>query len=96
MAAAERLTTFVRRIGERMMFMRFRPCRPGCRGRRLMGWTLRRYFFFRYAAITVWYFLGVYALVTLIDFTEFSSRTVGPARLHLPARARRLGAARAA
>jgi lipopolysaccharide export system permease protein len=42
-----------------------------------MGWTLRRYFFFRYAAITVWYFLGVYALVTLIDFTEFSSRTVG-------------------
>jgi lipopolysaccharide export system permease protein len=42
-----------------------------------MGWTLNRYFFFRYAAITTWYFLGVYALITLIDFTEFSSRTIG-------------------
>ena len=42
-----------------------------------MGWTLGRYFFFRYAAITTWYFLGVYALITLIDFTEFSSRTIG-------------------
>ncbi len=48
----------------------------------LMGWTLNRYFFFRYAAITTWYFLGIYALITLIDFTEFSSRTVGYARLH--------------
>ncbi|MEW9807507.1 LPS export ABC transporter permease LptG [Mesorhizobium marinum] len=43
----------------------------------MMGWTLNRYFFFRYAAITTWYFLGVYALVTLVDFTELSSRTVG-------------------
>lgn len=42
-----------------------------------MGWTLNRYFFFRYTAIATWYFLGVYALITLIDFTEFSSRTVG-------------------
>jgi lipopolysaccharide export system permease protein len=42
-----------------------------------MGWTLGRYFFFRYAMITVWYFLGVFALVLLIDFTEFSSRTAG-------------------
>jgi lipopolysaccharide export system permease protein len=42
-----------------------------------MGWTLNRYFFARYAAITTWYFVGVYALITLIDFTEFSSRTVG-------------------
>jgi lipopolysaccharide export system permease protein len=42
-----------------------------------MGWTLNRYFFFRYAAITTWYFLGVFALITLVDFTEFSSRTVG-------------------
>lgn len=42
-----------------------------------MGWTLNRYFFFRYAAITAWYFIGVYALITLVDFTEFSSRTVG-------------------
>jgi lipopolysaccharide export system permease protein len=42
-----------------------------------MGWTLNRYFFFRYATITILYFIGVYALITLIDFTEFSSRTVG-------------------
>ena len=42
-----------------------------------MGWTLNRYFFLRYATITTWYFLGVYALITLIDFTEFSSRTIG-------------------
>ena len=42
-----------------------------------MGWTLGRYFFFRYATITVWYFVGIYALVQLIDFTEFSSRTSG-------------------
>ena len=40
-----------------------------------MGWTLGRYFFFRYATITAWFFVGVYALITLIDFTEFSSRT---------------------
>src|SRR5690606_12009240 len=52
------------------------PWRRVRRGR-LMGWTLNRYFFFRYAAITTWYFLGVYALITLIDFTEFSSRTIG-------------------
>lgn len=42
-----------------------------------MGWTLNRYFFARYATITAWYFVGIYALVTLIDFTELSSRTVG-------------------
>jgi lipopolysaccharide export system permease protein len=42
-----------------------------------MGWTLNRYFFFRYAAITAWYFVGAYALITLVDFTEFSSRTMG-------------------
>ncbi len=42
-----------------------------------MGWTLNRYFFFRYAAITLWYFIGFYALITLIDFTELSSRTIG-------------------
>ncbi len=40
-----------------------------------MGWTLGRYFFARYATITAWYFVGIYALVMLIDFTEFSSRT---------------------
>lgn len=42
-----------------------------------MGWTLGRYFFWRYATITAWYFVGIYALVMLIDFTEFSSRASG-------------------
>lgn len=39
-----------------------------------MGWTLGRYFFFRYATITTWFFIGVFALIFIIDFTEFSSR----------------------
>jgi lipopolysaccharide export system permease protein len=39
-----------------------------------MGWTLGRYFFQRYAAITAWFFLGIFALVFLIDFTELTSR----------------------
>ncbi|WP_280819538.1 LPS export ABC transporter permease LptG [Pseudaminobacter soli (ex Li et al. 2025)] len=43
----------------------------------MMGWTLGLYFFRRYAAITAWFFIGIYALVFLIDFTEFSSRTSG-------------------
>ena len=42
-----------------------------------MGWTLGLYFFRRYAAITAWFFVGIYALIFLIDFTEFSSRTSG-------------------
>ena len=49
----------------------FRP------GSRLMGWTLGRYFFFRYVTITIWFFLGLLALVFLIDFTELSGRTAG-------------------
>jgi lipopolysaccharide export system permease protein len=40
----------------------------------MMGWTLGRYFFLRYAAITAWFFLGIFALVFLIDFTELTSR----------------------
>ncbi|HWK65662.1 MAG TPA: LPS export ABC transporter permease LptG [Rhizobiaceae bacterium] len=40
-----------------------------------MGWTLSRYFFFRYVTITTWFFLGIAALVFIIDFTELSSRT---------------------
>ncbi len=40
-----------------------------------MGWTLGRYFFLRYAVITTWFFLGIFALVFLIDFTELTSRT---------------------
>jgi lipopolysaccharide export system permease protein len=42
-----------------------------------MGWTLSRYFFRRYVTITAWFFVGIYALVFLIDFTEFSSRASG-------------------
>ena len=42
-----------------------------------MGWTLGRYFFIRYAAITAWFFVGLFALVFLIDFTEFTSRAAG-------------------
>ena len=42
-----------------------------------MGWTLGRYFFLRYASISLWIFFGVFALIFLIDFTEFSGRTAG-------------------
>lgn len=42
-----------------------------------MGWTLGRYFFFRYVTITSWFFIGIFALVFIIDFTEFSSSTAG-------------------
>ncbi len=40
-----------------------------------MGWTLGRYFFIRYVTITLWFFVGLFALVFLIDFTELTSRT---------------------
>lgn len=42
-----------------------------------MGWTLGRYFFVRYATITGWFFLGTFALIFLVDFTEFARRTSG-------------------
>lgn len=42
-----------------------------------MGWTLGRYFFFRYAVITTWFFIGILLLVFIIDLTEFSSRVSG-------------------
>lgn len=42
-----------------------------------MGWTLGRYFFFRYVTITLWFFVGIFALVFIIDFTEFSSSAAG-------------------
>ena len=41
----------------------------------MIGWTLGRYFLIRYMTITTWFFLGIFALIFLIDFTEFSSRT---------------------
>ena len=42
-----------------------------------MGWTLGRYFFFRYAVISLWFFLGVFALIFIVDVTEFASRSAG-------------------
>jgi lipopolysaccharide export system permease protein len=42
-----------------------------------MGWTLGRYFFFRYLAIACWFFAGIFALVFIIDFTEFSRSAGG-------------------
>lgn len=42
-----------------------------------MGFTLGRYFFFRYATIAMWFFVGNFALIFLVDFTEFSSRSSG-------------------
>src|SRR4051812_18415867 len=53
-----------------------RPPRP-CREADLMGWTLGRYFFFRYVTITFWFFLGILALVYIIDFTELSGSLGG-------------------
>jgi lipopolysaccharide export system permease protein len=43
----------------------------------MIGITLGRYFFLRYTVITIWMFLGVFALIFLVDFTELSSRTSG-------------------
>ncbi len=42
-----------------------------------MGWTLGRYFFFRYVTITFWFFVGIFALVYIIDFTELSGSLGG-------------------
>jgi lipopolysaccharide export system permease protein len=44
---------------------------------RMIGLTLGRYFFMRYVSITAWIFVGMFALILLIDFTELSSRTSG-------------------
>lgn len=41
----------------------------------MMGPTLTRYLFLRHATTTLWFLLGVGALVFLIDFTEFSRMT---------------------
>lgn len=49
-----------------------------------MGWTLSRYFFIRYAAITAWFFLGMSALILLVTFTEFAGRVAGVAGFTLP------------
>lgn len=41
----------------------------------MIGWTLGRYFFARYATITMWIFAGSFALIFIVDFTELSSRS---------------------
>lgn len=43
----------------------------------MIGVTLGSYFFRRYAAITAWNFVGIAALVFIINFTEISGRTSG-------------------
>jgi len=49
-----------------------------------MGWTLHRYFLRRYATTTAWFFVGLFALIFLIDFTEFTSRVAGLTGYSLP------------
>ncbi|UWU15288.1 LPS export ABC transporter permease LptG [Rhizobium sullae] len=39
--------------------------------------TLGRYFFRRYLAITIWFFLGIISIVYLIDFSETAGRMSG-------------------
>ncbi|GHC68763.1 LPS export ABC transporter permease LptG [Limoniibacter endophyticus] len=48
-----------------------------------MGFTLGRYFLSRYLSITFWMFLGIFALVFIVTFTEFSSRTSGLANYNV-------------
>lgn len=49
-----------------------------------MGWTLGRYLFQRYVTIMAWLFVGTFALVFIIDFAEFSSRTSSLPAFTLP------------
>lgn len=50
----------------------------------MIGWTLGRYFFTRYLTITLWFLAGVFALIFIIDFTEFSNRSSGLPGYSLP------------
>lgn len=43
----------------------------------MIGFTLGRYFFMRYVTITAWFFVGVFALVFIVDFTEFQNVLAG-------------------
>ncbi len=78
-AWADWMTNLASRVGETWTALKLRLSRGAAirPGSRLMGWTLGRYFFFRYVSITMWFFLGLLALVFLIDFTELSGRTTG-------------------
>lgn len=49
-----------------------------------MGWTLNLYFLKRYAITTAWFFLGLFLLIFLIDFTEFTSRVSGLSGYTIP------------
>ncbi|EJF94293.1 LPS export ABC transporter permease LptG [Bartonella taylorii] len=40
----------------------------------MIGWTLGRYFFIRYFKTTCYFFVGIFILALLIDFTENSGR----------------------
>ena len=43
----------------------------------MIGLTLGSYFFRRYMAITAWNFVGIAALIFIVNFTEISGRTSG-------------------
>ncbi len=43
----------------------------------MIGWTLGRYFFRRYIVITIWFLIGIFSLIFIIDFTEQSNRLGG-------------------
>lgn len=40
----------------------------------MIGFTLGRYFFFRYIVLTFWFFIGVAAIVFIVSFTEISGQ----------------------
>ncbi|MEZ5781874.1 MAG: LPS export ABC transporter permease LptG [Rhizobiaceae bacterium] len=50
----------------------------------MMGWTLGQYLFRRYIVIMAWLFVGTFALIFIIDFAEFSSRTSSLPAFTLP------------
>ncbi|MDN2583075.1 LPS export ABC transporter permease LptG [Aquibium sp. ELW1220] len=50
----------------------------------MIGWTLGRYFFRRYIVITMWFLIGIFSLIFIIDFTEQSSRLSGLPGYSLP------------
>lgn len=49
-----------------------------------MGWTLNTYFLRRYLVTVAWFFVGVWALIFLVDFTEFTSRIAGLTGFTIP------------
>lgn len=43
----------------------------------MIGFTLGRYFFIRYIALTFWFFIGVAAIIFIVSFTEISGQIGG-------------------